>query len=193
MPTITRIFCLKLRLVHHFPCHLHQLITHSTKSNCPLGGELAPPHLRADLHFDSRNGPSHSAHPAHALSFLGWCSLLSPLSETFLPSFLSPTKAGCVPILSFRPGARRREHHVNETLVCAWGALWRRAPGAILSLGRLSESGSLEGGGAGGPRLCISEAPQVCSERKQSFRAQSRGGDTCARDIKGRGQREGLC
>ena len=123
MPTITRVFCLKLRLVHNFPCHLHQLIIHSTKSNCPLGGELAPPHLQADLHFDSRNGPSHSAHPAHALSFLGWCSLLSPLSETFLPSFLSPTKAGCVPILSFRPGARRREHHVNETLVCMGGGV----------------------------------------------------------------------
>jgi hypothetical protein len=77
--------------------------------------------------------------------------------------------------------------------LCAWGAVWRRAPGAILSLGRLSESGSLEGGRARGPRLCISEAPQVCSERKQSFRAQRHGGDTCAQDIKGRGQREGLC
>lgn len=119
--TITRIFYLKLRLVHHFPCHLHQLFTHSTKSNCSPCGELTPPHLRADLHFDSRNGPSCSAHPAHALSFPGWCSLLSPLSETFLPSFLSPTKAGCVPILSFRPSARRWEHHVNETLVCVAG------------------------------------------------------------------------
>ena len=114
-----------------FPCHLQQLITHSANQN-PLHslhgtvgvGPTLP--FLSDLHFDSRNRLlllPLQATLAHAQGF--WMAgLLSPLSKTSLPSFLSPTKAGCMPILRIRTCARHWERHVNKTLVCSHGEMW---------------------------------------------------------------------
>lgn len=155
---------------------------------------MAPPYLWSDLHFDPSRGPSHSSLPPAQHwppGFPGWCSLLSPLSETFLPSFLSPTKAGCVPILSFRPGARRRERHVNETLVCGWGAVWGWGP-----LGPFCPwPGSLSQGPWGWRRWAPRPVYVLSSTGVATGRGLSgaeRWGWCLCKGRQGRGQREGL-